>query len=265
MRAPVKFDRPPVVEVACGVLFATQDTLKTAHIGKYWERVKAEFPHVEDALPLPTIVEQQVDAVAEFEWSTLPPLRRTWLTSDDGAHLIQIQGDRFLLNWKRTLNQTGYPSYTDVIKRFDRHLADFISFLKELRIEPPAYRQFELMYVNHITVENGLKEVGMENMLVDHVRATSRERFLPEPDGFNWATSYRLPHNTGRLHIAAQSAVKTSNRERIVRLDLTARGISTDPSEAGRRPWFDTAHEWITHGFADVTSNVLHTTWGRTS
>ena len=41
------------------------------------------------------------------------------------------------------------------------------------------------------------------------------------------------------------------------------------PRDAGSGPacdsWFDLAHEWITQGFADVTSPTMHTDWGRTA
>jgi len=266
MRTPVKFDRPPVVEVACGVLFANKTPIQTAHVGAFWARVKSTFPRVEDAPPLPTILEEQGNAITEIEWNVLPPLRRAWLVSGDGRHLIQIQQDRFLFNWKRSLDEDLYPSYDTVIKEFEKHLSSFLSFLDDVGVGRPSYRQFELTYVNHITAKNGLESVSLNDLFVDHKISSSSQRFLPQPEGFNWATSYPLPDDAGRLHIVAQSAVNTSTEEKIIRLDLVARGIPSDASEAGRRPWFDMAHEWITHGFADVTSSVLHNEiWKRTS
>jgi uncharacterized protein (TIGR04255 family) len=98
MRAPVKFDRPPVVEVACGVLFAGQSPIKTVHIGEFWHRIKDEFPRFEDALPLMPMVEGTDVSLEDFGWSSLPPLRRAWLLNEDGSNLIQVQQDRFLFN-----------------------------------------------------------------------------------------------------------------------------------------------------------------------
>jgi uncharacterized protein (TIGR04255 family) len=49
---PVKFDRPPVAEVACGILFGTTVPLRAAHIGLYWQRIRDEFPRIEEAPPL---------------------------------------------------------------------------------------------------------------------------------------------------------------------------------------------------------------------
>ena len=267
MTAPVKFDRPPIFEVACGVLFADPNVIKTAHVGAFWQRKREAFPRVEDAAPIGAVIEDRNRTLPpDFEITALPPLRRAWLISEDGRNLIQIQQDRFLFNWKRSKDDDSYPSYSVVIEQFENHLADFLSFLEEQGIPRPAYRQFELTYVNHISESNGLQVTGLDGLLVDHIRSVSPNRFLPQPDGINWTTGYPLPNGVGRLHISAHTAIRVPEGETIVRLDLTARGIPADASEAGRRPWFDLAHEWITRGFADSTAPVLHSdAWQRTS
>ncbi|WP_158934063.1 TIGR04255 family protein [Burkholderia sp. S171] len=268
MRTAVHFKRPPVFEVACGVLFSTQNPVLTAHIGAYWQRVRSNFPRVEDAAPLASVVEQQgFGAIPVFEFANVPPLRRAWFFSADGRNLIQLQQDRFLFNWKRASDSDPYPSYPVVIEQFDKYLADFMDFCGEVGIGELSFRQFELAYVNHISAANGLEAEGIDRLLIDHVRSNSNERFLPEPEGVNWASAYPLPDGFGRLHIAAQTAVNLPTQDRVVRLDLTARGISPDTSAEGRKRWFDVAHEWITHGFADATSPTLHSDayWQRTS
>ncbi len=266
---PVRFTRPPVFEVACGIHFSSERPLLTANIGAYWERVRSAFPRAEDAPPLQGVVEQPGGgAVSVFEFSNLPPLRRAWLFSADGRNLIQLQQDRFIFNWKRESDGDSYPSYAVVIEQFETRLAEFIEFCRTTGVGELTIRQFELAYVNHISESNGLGTAAtVDTILVDHMRSVNSERFLPEADGFNWATSYALPRDFGRLHIIAQSAAKLPTQERFVRLDLTARGISTDLSPAGRREWFDVAHEWITHGFADVTAREIHAAeyWGRIS
>lgn len=266
MRTPVKFDSPPVFEVACGVLFASPGPIETVHIGAFWDRVKAQFPSASDAPPLAPLVEQDGNAIPEYAWSDLPPLRRTWMISENGCNLIQVQQDRFLFNWKRTLDQNVYPSYEKVIGDFETYFESFMKFLDDVNVSRPVLRQFDLTYVNFISGSNGLNHVGANNMFVDHVRSISADRFLPEPERFSWSTSYSLPDGAGRLHVVAQSAVNDSTDEKIVRLDMIARGIPATSPEGSMRNWFDTAHEWITHGFADATSSVLQTEiWKRTS
>lgn len=268
MANTVKFGKPPVVEVVCGVLFSTPAPIRAAQVGLFWSSIREKFPRIEEMPPISPVIEGvQGSGKPEIEISfgSLPPLRRTWLLSDDGRHLIQIQEDRFLFNWKREADEDAYPSYDFVIQRFDDHLAKFVKFLADEKIGQPNYKQFELTYVNHITTSNGLDDVGETGVMVDHVYQTRQHRFLPKAENFNWTTSYSLPNNEGRLHVVAQSAVRNADGKRIVRLDLTARGIPAKPTEDGRRPWFDMAHEWITHGFADATSPILHKIWRRTS
>jgi len=268
MKTRVKFDKPPVVEVACGVLFATSTPIKGTDVGLFWQTVKDEFPQVEEAPPLPALIETNgFDAVQEFAFGNLPPLRRSWLLSSDGRHLIQVQEDRFLYNWKKATNDTTYPSYDVVIEGFERHFERFVAFLADRGVAITAYRQFELSYINFIGALNGLAVTGPSRMLMDHRRDDSRPRFLPEPETINWNSAYTLPGAAGRLHLTAQTAFYGPQRDPIVRLEATARGVTADTSALGRRAWFDLAHEWITHGFADSTAPELHEKdlWGRTA
>ncbi len=190
---------------------------------------------------------------------------RTWLITEDGRHLIQIQNDRFLYNWKRAADEDSYPSYDFVIAEFEKHLAAFHAFLESEKIGKLEYRQFELTYVNIIAPETGLSLVGEGGLLVDYIRDKSRERFLPEPEMFKWNASYPMPNEYGRLHVTANPAYRRTDQSRVVRLELTSRGIpSSGDTSDNMRAWFDVAHEMITKGFADLTSPLVQKeTWGR--
>jgi uncharacterized protein (TIGR04255 family) len=265
----VRFDRPPVVEVACSVLFAAKKALRGVQIALYGQRIKEEFPQVEEAPPLMPVIEMPEPAGGAVElgfgFAPLPPLRRTWFISADGRNLIQVQEDRFIFNWKKAAEDDQYPSYDQVIDRFSRQLADFLEYVSTEGLAPLTYRQFELIYVNHIPLGAAEIEVSEARVLVDHVRDTSRPRFLGEPIGVNWVSIYALPNHEGMLYAAAQSARAPDGR-RILRLDMTARGMPVDTSEKGRRAWFDQAHTWITHGFADITAKeVQEQVWKRTA
>lgn len=264
-----KYDNPPVVEVVCGVMFSGTP-VQTAHIGAYWDRIRAEFPKVEDAAPLSPVVEEEGQPMTFIEWTTLPPARRAWLYNADGSHLLQIQEDRFLFNWKHTQGAKGYPSFKVVFAEFDKHLQGFIAFMRDACGVNVSYRQFEMTYVNQITLGNGLTQGAETSVFVDHVRQGGK-RFLPEVENFNFSQCFKLPDGNGRLHIVAQTTSKAPDGEKIVRLDLVARGIpknlaETPDPDAARTRWFDLAHEWITCGFADFTAiDVQKNVWKRTT
>lgn len=267
MRTPVKYDNPPVVEVVCGVMFS-ESAIQAAHIGSFWNSIREEFPKVEEAAPLSPIVEDQGPGLV-FEWTMLPPARRVWLFNKDGSHLLQIQSDRFLFNWKHTLGAKVYPSYQVVIAEFEKYLLSFISYMRDKCGVALTYRQFEMTYVNHINKDNGLARQGESAVLVDHVCRDSSNRFLKEAENFNLSKSFLLPNGAGRLHVVAQTSGSNASNDRLLRLDLVARGIPPDIGEGDvetkRKQWFDLAHEWITHGFTDITCpDVQKNVWKKT-
>jgi uncharacterized protein (TIGR04255 family) len=247
----VNFHKPPVVEVVCGVRFDAHGKLKVAHVGAFWAMLKETFPIAEEA---PPIVRGEVETQAE-----LAP--RTWLITSDGSALIQLQRNWFLLNWKKSNGNQPYPSYEVVKREFDKRFDEFLRFLTDEDINL-SYKQFELTYVNHISNANGLAKVGEWGLLVDHV-FSEKDRFLPPPAEINWKTSYPLPKDYGRLNVSAQTGLVKSTGERLVRLDLQATGLPNDAPEEHMHDWFETAHEWITRGFADITAPELHEVWER--
>jgi uncharacterized protein (TIGR04255 family) len=264
---PVQFSNPPVAEVVCGITFATSKPLKSVSFIPFWKTIEKDFPEIDEAPPLPQVIEPPTGAPVQHhvQFNLGVPSLRTWLRSADKRALIQVQPDRFMFNWKRVAPADAYPSFKEVYAEFERRYADFLKFLTDSQFGQLQYKQFELTYINLIGVDNGLKDAGENRVLVDHTRDATRERFLPYPSGFHWATSYVLPADEGRLHIIAQGPIDAFG-EKKMRLDMIARGVSKDHSEAGRTAWFDMAHTWITQGFADSTSRALHEShWKRTS
>jgi uncharacterized protein (TIGR04255 family) len=262
MAQRVRFERPPVVEVVCGVLFGTLPALRTAHVGLFWNLLRTDFPDVDEAPPLVPIVEGQEAPLLEAMGAVIEaPLPRTWFRSVDGHALIQLQRDRFLYNWKRDSPLDGsYPSYDFVIAEFERRWDQFVGFVGQERLGELVPRQFELVYVN--IVPRDIIPPG-DPVLVDHGRSTQSPRFLPEPESFSWRTSYALPGGQGRFHVAATSVRQQTTGEPAIRAELTARGINDAPKEK-MRDWFDLAHEWIVNGFVDVTTRTMQeSAWRR--
>lgn len=261
-RLPVKFDRPPVVEVVFSAKFRLDSPMKSAHAGLYWNLIRAEFPNTEDAAPVNPVVDTlNGEMTIEMQFVQLPPLRRTWFLSADGRHLLQLQEDRFIYNWKRIDSGDEYPSYEKVFAGFNDQFEKFCRFLESQALGRPTVNQLELTYVNHIQTESLVG--GPSSVFIVHKPAGVKGRFLPQPQGFKWATGYELPERQGGLHVVCQSAKVTGTGSPILRMDLTARGLPSDASREGCCQWFDLAHEWITQGFADLTDPQMHATWQR--
>lgn len=269
-RVPVRFDHPPVVEVVFGLTFSLNRPLQSAHFGSFWEKVRRDFPVVDDASPIQAIFETPESGAVSPDFKVqvfdMPPLRRVWFAAKDGRQLIQLQADRFFYNWKRVEDSDNYPGFEKIFSTFLKQADVFAEFLREMELGSPKYSQLELIYTNLIGQSNGLNVATPSRLLVDHIHQDTADRFLPQPESFNWNSIYSLPDRLGRLYINAQTARRTSSSEHVVRLDAIARGLPTDNSAPGRAAWFRLAHEWITQGFADATvTSVQNEAWGRTA
>jgi uncharacterized protein (TIGR04255 family) len=267
----VEFERPPVVEVVCGVQFITERPLRVVDVGEFHRQVVDQFPEIEEA-PVLGIAMEPEDLFGEarlmIEPVSLPPLRRTWMIDSTGHQLLQLQQDWFLFNWKRVSDDQEYPRYSKISAWFEQHWNRFTAFVADRDRGAIVIRQFELSYFNHIGPDNGLAITGHGGVLIDHTIQKHDHRFLPEPRSYAWRSVYELPDRAGRLSLRAQRGRRRTDNVEIMQLELTARGFphGADPSDVRseqRRAWFDQAHHWIIFGFKDATSEELHKkAWG---
>ncbi len=92
---------PPIDEVVCGFVFAPQP-VDTMDFGIYWDTRLADYPgrQVHPALMEGTTV-LQIGASPQ----------RSWLISEDDSRVLQLQHDRFFMNWRR--RDGDYPRFSD--------------------------------------------------------------------------------------------------------------------------------------------------------
>ena len=266
-QAPLpEYQRPPVIEVVCGAMFQPINSLLAPHLGLLWAKLRSEFPHCQEVLPLAPVIERpDGQATVDVELSDIPPLPRIWFVSDQGNAIVQVQRDRLHYNWKKVEPQDEYPRYSKVLKNFQQVWELFQSFLSESNLGRLQPKQYELTYINHIPQGDGwetLADVG--GVFPDMSWRQNPERFLPEASAINWRTSFMLPDQSGRLHVSVTSAIRLHDKHPMLRFDLTVRSFAVDGNPDSMWPWFDLAHEWIVRGFADMTSaEIQRDIWRR--
>lgn len=89
----------------CGFVFDPLPGIDVLDLGVYWERVKAGYP------------KKQLHP-ALFDGSFLQlgvPSLRAWFISEDEERLLQVQPDRFYMNWRARDGE--YPRFSDTPER----------------------------------------------------------------------------------------------------------------------------------------------------
>lgn len=252
-----KYKNPPLNEVALGITFAPLKKMKAAYIGLFWNNVKKEFPKCEQA----QVIGDNINEIIEEE--TGMPNPRIWLISKDDDLLIQIQKNKFLLNWRK--KDKSYPHYEDVSERFFKYLKEFSDFLIKNDLGPIEYTEFELSYFNHIPRGDGWddwKSIG--NLFPDLAWKNENHRFLSNPEGIIWQPVFKLPDNNGQLLVKIQPVTRLMDGIPVIIFEITANSKNSNKADKDIHEWFNRSHEFITKSFEDLTSHeVQDTVWGK--
>ena len=263
-----RYDNPPVIEVVCGVQFKPLTKFLVGHYGALWQRFKPEYSQCKEAAPLASRVER-FDALPV---SDEPPefLPRTWFADKRQSRIVQVQRDRFLHNWRKTAGK--YPHYEKIVGLFKDHYATFLAFIADNNLGKVEPLQYEMTYVNHVPKSAGwetLEEFGEVfpdfPWRSDDPWRRGKKRFLPKPDGRNLVLHFTFPDKSGRLYVTIRNGFRRKDRQPVLLLDLTVRGIEAENSAGTMERWFEVAHDWIVRGFADLCSREVQTNvWRRT-
>ncbi len=125
-----RLEAPPIIEVMCGFFFPPIPMLDPVVVGGWWNEIKRDYPKH-------AIQPAVIDAPGVFVAQGSGPLR-SWLISEDDAWVLQVQPDRFYVNWRRRREQE-YPRFSGdsgVGRRALNELARFRGYcLRELKVE----------------------------------------------------------------------------------------------------------------------------------
>lgn len=194
---------------------------------------------------------------------TAPPPFRCWFIDDSKTRLIQVQNNRFIINWRKITGEENYPHYDTFRPRFEKEWRRFCQFLEVEEVSIPEIEQCEMTYVNHMEINDDIKYYGEIYKVFNIWSKLPPGSFLPEPEVARFSTKYVMPEERGRLHVDLAPQIRRRDGKEILQLKLTARGKPNSSGLEDIITWFDLGHEWIVKGFTELTTTKMHNLWGR--
>lgn len=255
-----EYARPPVVEVALAVEFGHDLAFRALHtreIADAWVDVVPivlERPH----LPRMTVeddgfgmLEQLLDAE---EW---PP--RLWMQNDTGEHVVQVQHNRLVVNWRKgDLNKGTYPRYKRVRPRLVEAWERLEGVCDDLKIGRPSPYLCEMQYLNRMRDEQGWRSPEDTAKLIAPWHGLGDSQFWPSSHMSSFGLHCHFPdEREGWLSVDGWADSDE------LELQLTARGRALAEDLPSALGFFDVAHEWIVRGFTEVTTETAHKIWDR--
>lgn len=263
-----EFKFPPVIETVLGVQFSPLKKFSILHCGMFWEKVRKDYPEYSVQPPLEQAFEKFTPPSTKeiklgLQVVVSPPLR-CWLVDKTSTRLVQIQPDRFIINWREVTGEEVYIRYDTFKPMFEQEWNRFSQFLESEGFPRPEINQCEVTYVNHIELNDDIKSYGEVHKIFNFWSHLQQESFLPEPEAVSFNTKYVMPEEKGRLHVTLEPRIRKRDGKEVLQLNLVARGKPTSSHLEDITTWFDLGREWIVRGFTDLTTEKMHKLWERT-
>ena len=266
------FGEPPVDEVAIAVRFAPLENFSNAHMGLFWDRIRSEYPRVQDQARIEAQIEPLVSpslsGVAAPITFQIPgmisgiPSARLWMISEDDSYVVQIQNGGFIQNWRRRSDE--YPRFEAVRDLFWSNYSKFLSFLTDENLGEPSLQQLELTYVNWMgtmPVTTFLRAANEGMVNAPYVEAT--------PEDQMWGARYFIKDGddpVGRLTVECQPAIRGVQPAPGpgYQLSLTFRSpAQTRLIGDGLLKTLQIGRSVIVNAFTELTTDSAHQAWGR--
>jgi uncharacterized protein (TIGR04255 family) len=272
MEEPVHFDKAPVGEVICDLQLEKMQW-GLLEIGRYYEHIKGRYPEATTKPELPPLDAEMAGGNIRVEMLQTPPVPRAWFIEPGKNCLLQVQSDRFILNWRKLNDESEYPHFLSengkgVWQRFVREWEIFREFCQDhAGVGRPTPVMCELAYVNHLARGVDWQNAGDLGRLLKPFESASGFRFRPglasEPNAIQLNMVFELPEDRGRLLLKTYQGKRVSDDKEMIFVELRARGrLPAQASDSDVATWFSTAHKCIVLGFVDMATENGREHWG---
>ncbi|MEW4530889.1 TIGR04255 family protein [Maioricimonas sp. JC845] len=249
-----QFVSAPVYETALSFQFQELDGFRTVHFGRFHERIRSVYPVAEDHPRADRIVEvfpKPLHARIKLVHQEAGPERVWYRDDEDGTHLLQLQPDRFALNWRKSSESDAYPSFVTNGNMFLDEFRKFEQFCREEGLGRVRIDLCEVAYVNRILPNPNESAVHCFQDIFSGVAWDETEQFLPAPEYVTLNRVYPIQEHRGRLYAEASTLQHPEHGEMIL-LKLTAR-IKCGQEFEDAVQSLQLAHDWVVNGFVALT------------
>lgn len=263
MKNSPKFDSPPVDEVAIGFGFNAISDLDVLDFASLWhEFEKIGFTSKQVHSPVPTRGSRVFQNV-NLQLKAMPDLPRFWFIKDTQEFIIQIQKDKFIVNWRISDEPTGtYISFKKIQQNFWQYSEIFRQWVEKQSGERLKLRNLELTYYNTIPIEHGLAGDTVSGIFKDF--QWSEKSILSNMiTQMFFEVTLPVEKINAQLFIMGHTAQRVATNADIFRLEMAV--VGKNEQEFNKRlisSWYDEAHDQIVHGFVELTTPKMHKEWG---
>ena len=255
-RMSIRFENPPINELVIATYFnPVQFSVQNEHVGVFWSKIRNEFPKVRQQQPVGSLTALGLTGPNPDVF----PMPRFWFISEDDTHLIQLQKNAFMFNWRR--RETDYPQYAGRLKPdFDRYYNVFEEFVREeTGISELKVEESELTYVNLIKPGAYWSGPRDTRAVLPFIQIPEFVAAADKNVAFQNTFNHVLEDDL-HLRITVRSGDTAENPgSPVLIFELSARGPAQDPGKAAIDKWFDRAHEAITRCLLEITSDEVRT------
>ena len=263
------FGNPPVTEVALSIQFDSLTQFQNVHVGLLWQRFATEYPNVSEHPPIAPQFETfgmpaRPQSAFQIETFMSPPMHRFWFAEEGGAHLVQVQQDRFLHNWRKREGGDSYPRYESVQDEFEHEVGKFSEFLEEGKLGALLINQCEATYINTIILPDGSNPHDNLGRITPLWTWKNETNYLSENTTIATRCIIREGDNQiGRVHVTFTPVVRNVDLVPAIQLEITARAKPDTQDQAAAFSLLDRARDCIVRMFAAVTTAEMHEMWER--
>lgn len=256
-----EFERPPVHEVALGVSFTPLVGLRAVQLGALWERWRGDYPVIEEQPPLPPATAPPGGGIAVMFGP--PPVNRHWFFNETGDHLVQLQADRLVVNWRQTVSGQNYPRYRVLREELAARMTDVEELSRRGGWGELAVTDAELTYVNLVLDGEG-RPARAEDVLAALTTPIGHQATgsLTETRLSQTFLAGKGEHALA-LQVTSAPGLDTQGGQALV-LTLSVRGTVPAGSWSASLDLLDRAHQHLVSCFSSITRPAMHELWGKT-